>query len=56
MHQNNIFFYFLKIIFDINTSKRYENTKKNYFEVKKKIKNIFFFKNVFEMQKQTGSK
>jgi len=25
MHQNEIFFYFLKIIFDISTSKRYEN-------------------------------
>jgi hypothetical protein len=28
MHQNNIFFYFLKIIFDISISKRYENIKK----------------------------
>jgi len=27
MHQNN-FFYFLKIIFDINTLKRYKNIKK----------------------------
>jgi len=28
MHQNDIFFYFLKIIFEINTSKRSENIKK----------------------------
>jgi hypothetical protein len=28
IHQNNIFFYFLKIIFEINTSKRSENIKK----------------------------
>ena len=29
MHQNNIFFYFLKIIFYISTSKLSENIKKN---------------------------
>jgi len=29
MHQNNIFFIFLKIIFDINTSQRFKNIKKN---------------------------
>jgi len=32
------FFYFLKIIFDISTSKRYENIKKKiHFKQKKKI-------------------
>jgi hypothetical protein len=41
MHQNNIFFYFLKIIFDINTSKRYENIKK--IILSKKKKNIQLF-------------
>jgi hypothetical protein len=29
IHQNNIYFYFLKIIFDINISKRLKNIKKN---------------------------
>jgi hypothetical protein len=29
MHQNDIFFYFLKVIFEISTSKRFENIKKN---------------------------
>jgi hypothetical protein len=28
MYQNNFFIYFLKIIFDINTSKQSENIKK----------------------------
>jgi hypothetical protein len=28
MHQNNIFFYFLKIIFDISISKQSKNIKK----------------------------
>jgi hypothetical protein len=28
MHQNDIFFYFLKVIFEISTSKRFENIKK----------------------------
>jgi hypothetical protein len=28
MHQNNIFFYFLKINFNISTSKWSQNTKK----------------------------
>ena len=28
IYQNNIFFIFKKIIFDISTSKRYENIKK----------------------------
>jgi hypothetical protein len=36
MHQNNIFFIFLKIIFYINTSKLYEKIKK--------IKKLFFLK------------
>jgi hypothetical protein len=34
MHQNK-FFYFLKIIFDISTSKRSENIKKTHFMKKK---------------------
>jgi len=29
IYQNNIFFYFLKIIFDISTSKWSKNTKKD---------------------------
>jgi hypothetical protein len=29
MHQNNFFFYFLKFIFDINTSKQSKNNQKN---------------------------
>jgi len=33
MHQNEVFSFF-KIIFDINTSKRSENIKKNYFKQK----------------------
>jgi hypothetical protein len=50
-----IFFYLKKIIFDINTSKRSKNTKKNEFKVNKKIlKKIIFFKNIFETEKQTG--
>jgi hypothetical protein len=28
-YQNNIFFYFLEIIFDISASKKFKNTKKN---------------------------
>jgi len=32
MYQNNIFFLFLKFIFDISTSKRFENIKK-YFKL-----------------------
>jgi hypothetical protein len=35
MHQNNIFFIFLKFIFDINTSKQSKNTKKNNFKQNK---------------------
>jgi len=51
MHQNNIFFYFLKIIFDINVSKWSENTK-NILIWSKKNKNYSnFFKNAFETQK-----
>jgi hypothetical protein len=37
MHQNNIFFYFLKIIFDISASKWYENTKQ-YINLKQRKK------------------
>jgi hypothetical protein len=36
MHQNN-FFYFFKIIFDINTSKRSKNIKTNSFYAKKNL-------------------
>ena len=36
MHQNNIFFHFYKIIFDISTLKRSENIKK--ITLSKKIK------------------
>jgi len=50
MHQNNIFIYFLKFIFDISPSKRSKNTKK---KVKKKSK---FFKNRVGAQKQTPPK
>jgi hypothetical protein len=49
-----IFFYFLKIIFDINTSKLFKNTKN--INLKQKNKNKFFlifFKNAFKTQKQT---
>jgi hypothetical protein len=53
MYQNNIFFYFLKIILDINTSKCYENTKKNI--ILKQKKNLIFFKNIFKTKKQTKS-
>jgi hypothetical protein len=34
IHQNKIFFYFFKIIFDISTSKQSENIKKKYFKQK----------------------
>jgi hypothetical protein len=54
MHQNNIFFK-KKFIFDIGTSKRSENTKnKINLKQRKKLKKFNFFKNAFEMQKQTG--
>jgi phosphotransferase system glucose/maltose/N-acetylglucosamine-specific IIC component len=49
-----LFFYFLKITFDISTSKRLENTKKKKkFEAKKKKKYLNFFKIAFETQKQS---
>ena len=39
-----IFFYFLKIIFDISASKWYENIKKNIIlKQTKKLKNFKFF-------------
>jgi hypothetical protein len=37
MHQND-FFYFLKIIFDINISKRFDNIKNKFILSKKKSK------------------
>jgi hypothetical protein len=52
MHQNNIFFYFLKIIFDISTSKWSENTKN--ISIWSKEKKLIFFKSAFETQKQIG--
>jgi hypothetical protein len=52
MHQNNIFLFKKKIIFDISVSKWSENTKIYQFEAKKK--NLNFFKSVFETQKQIG--
>jgi hypothetical protein len=51
MHQNNIFFYFLKIIFDINVSKWSENTKNILIWSKKNKKYSIFLKNAFETQK-----
>jgi len=54
IHENNIFFYFLKIIFDISTSKSFENTKKNINLKQRKNKKILnFFKSAFKTQKQT---
>jgi hypothetical protein len=38
MHQKNKFFYFLKIVFDISTSKWFKNTNK-----------ILFWNNIFKM-------
>jgi hypothetical protein len=53
MYQNNIFFYFLKIIFDISALKWSKNTKKILIWSKEKNKkNSNFFKSVFETQKQ----
>jgi hypothetical protein len=45
------FYYFFKIIFNINTSKCSKNTKNINL---KKIKKYFFFKSTFKTQKQTG--
>jgi len=36
MNQNDVFFIFFKIIFEISTSKRYKNIRKYYFLAKKK--------------------
>jgi hypothetical protein len=41
MYQND-FFYFLKIIFEISTSKRFENIKKINIFFKKKIEGTWF--------------
>ena len=52
MYQNNIYFFiFLKIIFDISTSKWSKNIKKILIWSKKK--NSIFLKNAFKTQKQT---
>jgi hypothetical protein len=40
MHQNDFLFYFLKIIFEISTSKWSENIKKNLIFSKNKILNF----------------
>jgi hypothetical protein len=54
MHQNNIFLFHLKIIFDINALKWFENTKNILIWSKQKNKRISnFFKKTFETQKQT---
>jgi len=37
MNQSDVFFISFKIIFEISTSKRSKNKKKNYFLAKKKI-------------------
>ena len=50
MYQN-IFFYFLKIIFDISASKWSENTKN--ISIWSKEKEFKIFKNAFETQKHT---
>jgi len=49
-----IFFYFLKIIFEISASKWFENIKNILLQSKKK--NFNFFKNIFEKHSHTGSK
>jgi len=48
-----IFFYFLKIIFDISTSKRSKKYKPHSILAKKKLK---FGQKQVELQSQTGSK
>jgi hypothetical protein len=52
MHQN-VFFYFLKIIFDISALKMIWKHQK-YINLKLRKKNSIFLKNTFETQKQTG--
>jgi hypothetical protein len=51
MYQNNIFFYFFKIIFDISASKWSKNKKKLIWNKEKNKINLNFFKNIFETQK-----
>jgi hypothetical protein len=49
-----MYFYFLKIIFDVSASKWSKNTKKILIWSKEKNKKLsIFFKNAFERQKQT---
>jgi hypothetical protein len=49
-----MYFYFLKIIFDVSASKWSKKTKKILIWSKEKNKKLsIFFKNVFEKQKQT---
>jgi hypothetical protein len=46
IYHNNIYFYFLKFIFDINTSKQFKYTKKI------NLKKFSFFKNIIKPRKQ----
>jgi hypothetical protein len=52
MHQNDVFFYFLKIIFEISTSKRSKTKKKLNFCKKK----LIFLKTRFAPRSQTDTK
>jgi len=56
IYRNNIFFYFLKFIFDISTLKYSKNTKKLILSKEKNKKILNFFKRALKMQKQTGFK
>jgi hypothetical protein len=50
-----MFFYFLKIIFDISTSKRSKKYKPHSILAKKKIKNLKFGQTQVQPQSQTSS-
>jgi len=54
MHENNICFYFFKIIFDTITSKRYKNIKKLILN-KKKLKKIMKYGFNHKNKKKTPS-
>jgi hypothetical protein len=54
MHQNNIFFYFLKLFLTSAHQNNMKTLKKNINLKQKNKKNSIFFKSVFETQKQTG--
>ena len=55
MHENNICFYFFKIIFDTITSKRYKNIKKLILNKKKIKKNHEIRFQSQEQKKKTPS-